>query len=156
VLESQLGVVQLPVLTKQPSVVVQYIQNLLKADVNIQTLGVRDVFYGDQIKVPRTPAIAVESGITTRVPYEASLRTQNRFPVYILCYYGKIQDIQANRLQSDQLAEAVDVALTTDPRLGGLIVFGYIAAIDPGIAVRSGAMLRATRITFDCMNVTSL
>ena len=143
-------------LTKKSSEASKYIQNLLAGDASVRAFGVQDVFYGDQVKLQRTPAIAVHPGTMARRLYEASLRTENTFPIFILCYYGKIQDIQTNELASDQLAETVVDVLHANFQLGGLIVNGHASLIDPGVAVRSGAMLRTTRITFDCMSITTL
>jgi hypothetical protein len=47
------------------------------------------------------------------------------------------------------LSELVEAKLHEDLTLGGLVIFGYVSGIDPGVRLRESEMIRATRLTWD-------
>lgn len=118
-------------------------------NLNKVTLGLTDVWYGDQEMIPRTPAAAVESGQKTRELSGAPDVTTNRFTVFILVYMAKIQDVQTTRKAADQLAESIEALVHQDNTLGGLVIFGMCTSVEPGYAIRGGTLMRAARITWE-------
>jgi len=127
--------------------VTQAIVDLLKEHQD--DLGLKDVWYGDQELIPRTPAVAVESGSKTRELTGAPDVTTNRFTVFVLTYMAKIQDVQTTRKMADQLAEAIELLLHDDTTIGGLVIFGMCTSVEPGYAIRGGTLMRAARITWE-------
>lgn len=132
--------------TENFSLVGEFIQDLLQETTS---LGLQDVFYGDQELIPRTPAVAVETGIFTRqldgIPY----RTKNVFRIYLLVYFAKVQDVQVTRLQCDQKAEQIMRTLHQNKTMGGLVISGHVTAIEPGYTYRGRALMRSARITWE-------
>jgi hypothetical protein len=63
--------------------------------------------------------------------------------------HGKIQSTEINKKESEELSELVEAKLHEDLTLGGLVIFGYISSIDPGVRLRESEMIRATRLTWD-------
>jgi hypothetical protein len=141
-------------LTDSISVLAEYQVDLIKNNATtllLPTLPSGDVpvFYGDQQLIPVTPTICVESGPRQRILNNTGLATEIDFTTFFLVYHGKLQDSQLNKLECDQYAEQVEVILHSDMQMGGLVIFGLVTVIDPGIAMRSGTMMRATRITWN-------
>jgi hypothetical protein len=119
-------------------------------------LGLQDVWYGDQEMVPRTPAVAVEPGSKARVIAGTSRSTENRLTVYLMVYVAKIQDVQATRKTTDQIAEAIEVHLHNDPTLGGLVIFSMVSSVESGYAIRGGTLMRSARMTWEGLSKTRI
>jgi hypothetical protein len=117
-----------------------------------------DIYYGDQVLIPRNPAICVEPGPLKRTLDGASNppRMQNDFTVLILVYIQEINDIQQVNRDRDALLDQVQDVMHADWTLGGLLVFGHCTDIDPGYAIRSGKLVRCGRITYEGMNKSFL
>lgn len=116
---------------------------------NKVTLGIQDVYYGDQDRLPRTPAVCVESGTKRRDLEGTPFYTRVSLPVMIMIYHSKIQDEQQNRKAADQLAEDIEAYLHADKQMGGTVIYGMVTEVDPGYAHRGGALLRAVRMTWE-------
>jgi hypothetical protein len=139
-------------MTGDPSEVTLAIKDLLQD--NQQMLGLNGIYYGDQERIPTTPAVAVEAG-----PYTAELmpsRVRHNFSVFLLIYHSKLQDGQTTKLECDQFAERVRDLLHGHRTLDGLVIHGFVSAMDPGYALRAGALLRANRVTWDAISHTVL
>ena len=136
------------------STVADYINTLL--NTNKVTLGLQDVFYGDQEKIPRTPAVAVETGVYTRElsGIGGKGRTDNKFTVYILVYNNRIRDEQLNRKDVLTLSEAIMDVLHSDVTMGGNVIHGHVTAIEPGYAIRQNVLMRMARITWEGLTKT--
>lgn len=146
--------------------VAKYLQALVTA--NKVALGLQDIWYGDMDLIPHTPSLCVETGPTSRQLVGAPARVDNNFTVYLMIYHGKIQDVQLNRSDCDQMAVAVQNLLHTDLRLdnptydgsvatgNGLVVFGMVTGIEPGYTVRSKSLMRTSRVTWEGTSKTNL
>ena len=140
-------------LTENPSEVAQHIIDMLEGT---PSLGLTAVYYGDQERIPSTPCAAVETGPLNRTLAGASFRTDNTITIFVLLYLAKLQDVQATRKQVDELAEAVMDVLHADINMGGLVIHGHVTSMEPGYAIRGGALMRAARITWTGLSKTSL
>lgn len=140
--------------TDRLSVVSNYIYDLLTT--NKTALGLQDVFFGDQQKVPRTPAVAVEPGVYTRElsGLGGKGRTDNNFTVYVLVYVSNIRDEQLNNKDVITLSEAIMDKLHLDVTMSGNVIHGRVTSIEPGYASRGGALMRFGRITWEGLTKT--
>lgn len=128
------------------TVVTKAIQTLLEQEKD--ALGVRKVFYGEQSLYPEFPAIAVQSGRKLR-SHENTRKNRLDFSVNILIVHGKVQSSELNREASEVLAEAVEDIVNADVSLGGLVIFGQVVAVDPGVLARRDVMLSTTRLSWE-------
>lgn len=149
--------------TADVSVLTQYIQAMIVADPSLGGTieAFQDVFYGDQDLVPRYPAIAVESAHIESQLDGANYVTRNTMRVVIIVYASKVQDVQATRLQADQIAVAVRTKLHTDRTMGGNVIHGFVTSIEYGYAVRKASgstsvMIRAARLTWEGITKVAL
>jgi len=130
------------------SVINQAIVDLLKADTS---LGLNDVFYGDQTGTPNVPAATVEIGSTERAYNQTGLQTNLTVDVSIVIYHGKLADVQTIKKELDQFAQAVEDCLHQDNTLGGLVISGIVISVEPGIAVVGRAQYYAHRLIWEAM-----
>jgi hypothetical protein len=63
--------------------------------------------------------------------------------------HGQIQSTEINKRESEELSELVEQKLHEDFTLGGLVLFGFVSGIDPGVRFRESEMIRATRLTWE-------
>ena len=121
----------------------QAIVDLLKADT---TLGLTDVFYGDQTGTPNVPAATVEIDNTDRDYNQTGLQTNLVVNVAIVIYHGKVADVQGIKKELDQFTQAVEDKLHEDNTLGGLVISGIVFSVDPGIASVGRSLYYAHRL----------
>ena len=131
-----------------------YLHDLVVA--NQATLGLADVFWGDQDRIPRTPAVAIEPDSKSRMLDGAPRRTLVEARVVLLVYHAKVQDIQVTRKQADQFAEAVETLIHTDKNLGGLVIHGMVTDLESGYAYKSGTLFRTARLIYTATSKVSL
>lgn len=143
-------------LADRPSIVTATIFDLLTLEM--ENLGFKDVFYGDQEKLPRTPAACVEAA-----PFDRSLggvggkgRTDNILRVGVIIYFGKIQDVQINSKATEEMAEAVMDLLHRDVTLAGLVTHSFVTSIQPGYSARPDAILKASRVNWQGQSKTQI
>lgn len=134
-------------MTDDSVVITQKIIDILEA--NADNLGLAAVYYGDQEDLlPRYPALAVESWPKER-KFIGTSQFQITFRVGIMVFHGKIQPRPVTVKQTEELARAIELKLLENTRLDGLVIFGYVTKIEPGVAVKKSAMLQSTRITWE-------
>jgi hypothetical protein len=122
-----------------------YLQNLIES--NKASLGVQDVYYGDQANIPRTPTVCMEPGEKTRSPNGVPRRTLVTITNYLIVYHSEVASMQTVRLEDDQLAEAIETLVHTDATMGGLVIDSLVASVESGYLQRARAMFRASRLT---------
>lgn len=134
-------------LTASLSTVTQYIVDML--DTAKVSLTVDEVYYGDQEKVPNGRHIAVEPVQREReyAGAASSLQMLNTFTVQIFTYVSGM-GVESIRKECDVLAEAVETLLHADVKLGGLIIMGWVSSNESGYVIRSGALMRCSRLTW--------
>lgn len=142
--------------TDRVSVVTQAHYDLI--NVNKTALGLADVWYGDQVKLPRTPSDCVEAGPMDREPAGVSGKglTENTFRIYHLVYVGRVQDVQVNLKQAQELTEAMMDLLHTDMQFGDLVLYGYVRTIEPGFVRKADGLLKVQRLLWQGMNKTRI
>lgn len=108
----------------------QAIINVLKNDLS---LGLKDVYYGDQAAIPRTPCASVEISSSERSYNQTGLQTNRVVQIAILIYHGILADVQTLKKELDQYAQSVEDSLHVDNTLGGLVISGIVVSIEPGV-----------------------
>jgi hypothetical protein len=130
------------------------------AQTNKVALGLADIWYGDQQQIPRTPTLCIVPDGKTREIEGSPRRSRNNLKCYLLLYHSKIQDIQKNSEEVDQLAEALETLIHADCTLGGLVIHSLVTAIDAGEITRlvntARTMFRASRLTVEGLSKTLL
>lgn len=123
-------------------------------------LGITDIWYGDQKQIPRTPTLCVVSDGKTREIEGAPRRSRNTLKCYLVLYHSKIQDVQKNSEEVDQLAERLETEIHKDPTLGGLVIHSLVTSIDAGEITRlvntTNTLFRASRLTVEAFSKTLL
>jgi hypothetical protein len=77
---------------------------------------------------------------------------------YILVYYAKVQNTEANKLEGEVMAENTvkflddNLTLTDVNGLDPKVIHGWCTEIDPGYAVKDGTLWHAVRITWQGMS----
>lgn len=141
-------------LTDSINEVTQYVKQ--KLEDHKDTLGLEDVFLGDQDRIPRTPAACVEPGNKTRELAGAPRRTAVFMEVYTLLYHTDVRDVQENVKAANKLAEDAEALLHQDSDLGGLAIHCYVTEMQPGYVSRGRVLMRATRITLQVQSKVML
>lgn len=132
-------------ITTELSEVGLFIYNLL--DRNSVDLGLSEIMYGDQVKIPTTPAACVETGSKTQEYNGAPRRVQVTMEVFVILYLARVGDKQENRMDVEDLAEQVETLIHQDSSLGGLVIYSLVNSIVYGYDVRGGDMIRAARLS---------
>lgn len=125
----------------------QFQMQLLNA--NATDLGVADVWFTDQNKIPRTPAVCVEPN-TKRRDYRGSAISpllDVSFENYILVYASRITDVQQNAVDAVVLAELIEDLIDADNQMQGQMIATLVTLVEYGIANKSGMLMRSARIT---------
>jgi hypothetical protein len=125
------------------------------------TIAPQDVFYGDQDRIPRTPAVCIEPGDKTRTLTGAPNMTTNEFEVFILVYHDKVEDVQAIRQEVDVLAYEIEKYIHKDLQLKNgtsnpALIYGFVRANESGYTIKAGTLYRSARLIYFGMNKTSL
>jgi hypothetical protein len=71
-------------------------------------------------------------------------------------YHSTLQDQQKTTRESLELAEAVMDLLHQDLQFGGLVVHGFVIAMEPGYADKGRSWYRSVRITWSGLTRTHL
>jgi hypothetical protein len=117
------------------------------------TLGIsaNNMYYGDQTKLPKYPALCVEPGPKDQ-DYKGGFRVLNiQFTVYVILYLGVVQSVQLNAVQVDQTADLVETLIHSDPsfKVGGVqkLIDIVVKKVEPGYATKENSIVRANRLT---------
>ena len=119
-------------------------------EANKTTWGVKDIYYGDQDRIPRNPAICIETGEKTRELNGAPRRTLVTLPVYLLVYHNALTAGAAGqRKANDTLAELIETELhkAENRDLGGIVIHTMCTALEPGYQRKRDALWQTTQIT---------
>ncbi len=128
--------------------IVQATVDLLKGDAS---LNLKEVYYGDQTGIPRTPAATVELGGTDRSYNQTGLFTNLDVTLSIVVYHGLLADVQKIKKELDQFVQAVEDKLHKDNTLGGLVISGLVTSVEPGVAVVGQTQFYAHRLTWEAV-----
>lgn len=142
-------------LTDKLAVVTQAVVDHLK-NASDYPVPPDDIHYGDRNKIPRYPAVCIFSGGKDRELGGNTQRTENNITVFLIIYYAGADSVGADTKAVDELTDLTEEVLHRDLQMRGTVTSGYVRTIDPGFAVRSGALIKATRIRWVGYNMTSL
>jgi len=112
------------------------------------TIGLADVYYGDQTKIPRVPAACVEPIVKRREHQGVPRQTLVDFQVGILVYLAEANSVQTTREDVDRVAEAIETELHKDSQMGGLVIDSLVSTLESGYAFRGNTLYRTSRIVF--------
>jgi hypothetical protein len=134
-------------LTDSLVTVSKYIETMLSS--NAVALNLEDVFYGDQQRIPRTPAACVESGEKRRALKGAPRMTLVDITTYIIVYHYKLKSVQEIREDNDLLAEAIETLVHSDCKLGGYVIDSMVTSVESGYQMKGNSLFRASRLTIE-------
>jgi hypothetical protein len=143
-------------LTDSLTVFADWVKNYLDDETWRTSVGIAQVLYGDQEKINVVPLVCVEPSQKSRDFNGAPRRTQIDFEIYILVYYGTLQDTQLNRAEVDRIAEAVETRLHAALTCDGLVINSLVTNLTSGAANKGGTLMRATRLTFTARSQVQL
>jgi hypothetical protein len=119
--------------------------------------GIEEVYYGDERLIPSYPAICVDPGPMTRTFTQTGFKTDNRITLYIIIYHGPVQTAQMNRKECDKLAVQLMDEIHTDLTLGGRVMNGLCAELEPGASItETQEFVKAHRITWVALSKTGV
>lgn len=127
-----------------------------KLEANKVVLGIQAVYYGDQNRLPVTPAVCIEPDAKTNTLKSAFRMVSLDFKVYILIYHSQVTSPQDNRRNADALAEAVETLIHADKDLGGRVIHCMIDEIASGYVTKGNSLVRASRLTFSALSQNQL
>ena len=128
--------------------IVQATVDLLKDDTS---LGLKEVYYGDQTGIPFVPSATVELADTAREYNQTGLFTNLIVQLQIVVYHGLLADVQKIKKELDQFIQKVEDKLHEDNTLGGEVISGLVTSVEPGVAVVGRAQFYAHRITWEAI-----
>lgn len=130
--------------TDEIEVVTLALVDIFETDI---TLGIEDVYYGEEQLIPRTPAVSVAVS-KSRVPYQTGSTYLVTFNAVIDVFHSKYKSKQITRQECDQFAQSVEKLLHADLKLGGLVTNSFVSAIQTG-GLRAGTtLMQASRLTW--------
>jgi len=142
--------------TSDPTIIADYILNKIETNKGTFRIPVSVTFYGDQDRLPSTPAVCVEIGDKQRGLEGAPDMTRNELEVFILVYHNKVQNIEDTRRECDQIAFDIEHLLHQDLQLGGLVIQGYCTGHESGYTYKANTLYRSARLTWRGINKTRL
>lgn len=124
---------------------------VFKLEVAAPELGIADkgVFYGDQARLPVSPAVCVEPNEKRTNLYAVGRMTEVTLSVYILVYHSDVKDVASNRRDADILAEDISDLLNADAKLDNTAIHSYVTNVQSGYSTKANSTMRSTRITFE-------
>ena len=134
-------------------VVGDYIQELLAND---GSLGLQDVWYGDQELIPRVPAISIEPNGVDSLLAGVPFMVENTLTFILMLYYGGVQDVQISKRDCIEYAQTVMDAMHADKTMGGNVIHGFCTSVEYGVATKGNALIFASRITWQGLTKTQL
>jgi hypothetical protein len=123
---------------------------------NKVALGVVDVFYSDQWRVPRTPSICVQASRKNREVVGAPRRIRNTFETFILIYHSKVTEIQESARDVDVMADDLEALVHADLTFGGLVTTSMVVLNESGYRPKPDTLFRGVRLTVQGQSTTYL
>ncbi|HVI77449.1 MAG TPA: hypothetical protein VM715_04685 [Candidatus Acidoferrum sp.] len=129
--------------------VAKYLVGIL--DAAKTSLGVKDVFYGDQSLLPNVPAACVEPEPMSQEFVGVPFRMERRIRENIYVYYSRLGNRAQGRMDGEALSIAVAdfLQLAEHRQAGGLVIHSFITTYTPGYRAQGGHVFYATRLTWE-------
>lgn len=137
-------------------------------ETNKETLGLEDVFYGDQERIPRVPALCVETGEKNRELNGAPRRTLVTLTFYLIVYHelvGNENVTRDTREKVDKLAESIETLFhqdgqmkdsVKDPDFPDQVIDSMVVLMEHGYQQKKNSLYRATRLTIQATSQVQL
>lgn len=154
--------------TARLTVIAQRFVELFTAKVGDETFfnpPLQDVYYGDQIKIPRSPTLCVEPAQKVRTwPPTPTLMSENTFEINFFIYHARVDGTQVVKLESDQFGEAVEEFINmnhvnlADSGGNQIIIHGNVVESEPGYSFRNTGrdLYHSTRLLWRGISKTRL
>lgn len=140
-------------LTKSSTAVAEALVNLFKD--NFVAAGLNspdDVYYGDEVKIPRYPSIAVQPSVQTRKFTSTGMKVDIDFTTFILVYHSSLSSPSELKREADERTEAIIDLLDQNRNLGGIVINGLVSSSEPGAVDTGGSLVRASRLTHSALS----
>jgi hypothetical protein len=134
----------------------KFLQNLLITRATDTGIAARDVYFGDQQNVPRTPSACIDPGGKTRTRNGDPRRTLVTLTNYIIVYHYEVKSLQDVREDADRLGETVEAIVHEDSFMGDSVLDSMVISVESGYLQRRNSMYRATRLTIEATAQTQL
>lgn len=134
--------------------VAQALVDVIKASAG--PLGLKDVWYGEEDLVPKTPAVSVVPDRKRRDIIETGYMARNDFEVVITLFHSRLASPTLVRRETIQLAEQLEDVIHADRTLGGLLVHSYVTELTPGFVRRGNVVMKATQLGWSGFTKTRL
>ncbi len=136
-------------LTNSPVEIADFLIDLMHS--NRKQLGIAEnaIYYGDQEKIPFSPAICIEPDMTVRKLDASPRRTEMTVRIYILLYHGELRNPEFNRRNADLRTEAVSKIVHENPYMGGRVIHSYITEVQSGYSTKQNSVMRTSRMQFE-------
>lgn len=123
-------------------------------EANKEALGLNVVYYGDQERIPYTPAACIEPGDKSRRLNGAPRRTEVTLTCYVILYLYNVASPESVREGVDSLAEDIETFLHMDAQLrdGDLVpqvIDSLVTNVESGYQPKRNSLFRASRLTFE-------
>jgi hypothetical protein len=119
-------------------------------------LNIANVWFGEQVKIPRTPAVCVIGDSKKREPKGAPRTVTNTFLLRVDVYIMKVQDTTENEREALALADNLEVVLHNDMTFDGLVYGSLVTANEQGTFNKAGANFRSARLSLELQSRTLL
>jgi len=127
-------------------------------------LGVTDVWFGDQLTVPRVPALCVEPGAERRQLEGIPDMTRMTIETGFFLYHSKVdRSQQVARRECVAVAQRIKnylhvnhIRLYSVDGSQQLTIHGFCTELDPGYAVRGDNRYNAVQMVWSSLTKTSL
>jgi hypothetical protein len=119
-------------------------------------LSLQDVWFGEQNKIPRCPAVCVIGDTKTREARGAPRLVTNTFRVRCDLYVVKVGDVQDLHADALSLADDLEEVLHEDLTFGGIVIGSLVGSSEQGVVDRSGTNYRTARLTLELENRSML
>lgn len=123
--------------------------DLFSANIEDLAIGDGGIFYGDQERIPTSPAICVEPNEKRSSLYGGGRMTEVTLSVYVLVYHSEVRSLQDNRRDADKLAEDVTDLLNADATFSGRATHCYVTSVQSGYSTKTNTTMRSSRIVFE-------
>jgi hypothetical protein len=119
-------------------------------------LALADIWFGEQNKIPRTPAVCVIGDGKSREPAGAPRAVMNTFHVRIDVYVMKVQDVQVSDMEVLTLADNLETVLHADLTFDGLVFGSLVVSNEQGVFNKAGTNYRSARLSLELKSKTQL
>jgi hypothetical protein len=140
----------MPELATTLSEVCEYVEDLLR--LNQSLLGLEEIYYGDQAKIPVTPVACIEPGEKRSSWKGAQRMARVEFEAYVLVYHNDVRSPQDNRRAADKLAEDIASVISSHAQFEGLVISNLVTSVESGYVDRGSTTMRSSRITFQALS----